>query len=74
MYNALTGQSVDVQALLEHPYLHHIVVGSSSALDHVAFTADRLECMKALDTTPQAPDGTEVTDVLWFFNGDKMAQ
>ena len=73
-YKALTGQSVDVQALVERPYLHLLVVGSSSALDHMAFTADRLECVKALDTTVQAPGGTEVTDILWFFNGDKMAQ
>lgn len=72
-YKALTGQSVDVQALVERPYLHLLVAGSSSASDHMAFTVNRLECVKALDTTLQALGGAEVTDVLQFFNGDKVA-
>ena len=73
-YEELTGQKIDVQALVECPYLHLLVAGSSSASDHLAFTADRLDCVRALSTTVQAPDGTEVTDVLSFFNEDKVAQ
>ena len=50
------------------------MVGSSSASDHIAFTADRVECVKALDISLQAPDGTHITDKLRFFNGDKVVQ
>ena len=73
-YKTLTGQTVDVQAEVERPYIHLLVVGSSSATDHIAFTADRVECVKALDTPLQASDGTHIKDVLRFFNGDKVAQ
>ena len=73
-YKALMGLFVDVQALVERPYVHLLAAGSSSASDHIAFTVDRLEWVKALDTTLQAPYSSEVADVLHFFNGDKMAQ
>ena len=73
-YKALVGLSVDVQALVERPYVHLLAAGSSSASDHIAFTVDRLEWVKALDSTLQAPYSTEVADLLRFFNGDKMAQ
>lgn len=73
-YKTLTRKIVDVQAELERPYIHLLVVGSSSASDHIAFTADRVECVKALDISLQAPDGTHIMDKLRFFNGDKVVQ
>lgn len=42
-YKTLTGKTVDIQAEVERPYIHLLVVGSSSASDHIAFTADRVE-------------------------------
>ena len=73
-YKNLTGQTVDVQAEVEHPYIHLLAAGSSTASDHIAFTPDRVECVKALETTLQAPNGTHLKDILCFFNGDKVAQ
>ena len=49
-------------------------VKSHLVLCHLAITADRVECVKALDTTLQAPNGTHIKDALQFFNGDKVAQ
>ena len=44
-YKALTGLSVDVQALVERPYVHLLTGGSSSVADSTALSADRLDCM-----------------------------
>ena len=74
MLSALTGESVDVQAAVERPHLHILAAGSSSAEDLVAFTADRVDCLKEWKTTLQTKDGTQVTDVLRYFNGDKITQ
>lgn len=73
-YKAPTGQSVDVQALVEGPYLHLFAADSSSPADHIAFTVDRLACVQVLDAFLQAANGTEITDTLRFFNGDKVSQ
>lgn len=73
-YKALTGESVDIQARIERPYLYILAAGSSPAADQVALAADRVDCLKDFSTTLQAQDGKEVTDILRFFNGDKVAQ
>ena len=46
----LTGQTVDIQAEVERPYIHLLAAGSSTASDHIAFTADRMECVKVNST------------------------
>ena len=50
-YKALTGQLVDVKALVECHYLQLLGAGSSSPSDHIAFTVDRLVCVQVLDVT-----------------------
>ena len=73
-FKALTGQSVNVQAMVERPYLHLLAAGSSSAADLLALMAARLDCVRTMGTTLRAEDGTLVTDTLRFFNGDKVSQ
>ena len=60
------GLSEDLEALVERPYIHLLAVSSSSASDYISLTVDRLECVKTLNTTLQAPDSAEVTNVLYF--------
>ena len=67
-YTMLTGESVDIQAAVERPYIHIL------AADQMAIAADRVDCLRKWETTLQTEDGTNVTDVLRFFNGDKVAQ
>ena len=73
-YEALTGQSLMVQAAVERPYIHILAAGSSSAADTIALAADRVDCLKQWNTALYTEEGTEITDVLHFFNGDKVAQ
>ena len=73
-FKAMTGQNVNVQAMVERPYLHLLAAGSSSAADHIALTVDRLDCIRTMGTTLHAQDGSQITDTLRFFNGDKVAQ
>ena len=72
-YKALTGLAVDVQTMVERPYIHLLAAASSSVSDTIAFTANRLDCVRAFGTTPQAEDDTEITGVLRFFNYDEIA-
>lgn len=73
-YKELTGEWMDILSQIERPYLHILAAGSSSGADHMAFTADWEDCLKNFNATLQTQEGTEVTDVLRFFNGDKVAQ
>lgn len=73
-YKALTGESANVQAQVECPYLHLLAAGSSCVQDHTVLTTDRLDCVQTFGTTIRALDGTLVTDTLRFFNGDKISQ
>lgn len=73
-YKILTGQTVDVQVEVERPYIHLLAAGSSTASDHIAFTPDRVKCVKALETTLEAADGTHLKDILRFSHGDKVVQ
>ena len=73
-YEALTGQTLNIQAAVERPYIHILAAGSSSAADTIALAADRVDCLKQRNTALYTEEGTEITDVLRFFNGDKVAQ
>ena len=70
-YKELTGQNVHVQALVKRLYLH--LLTSSWLIISIrssSFYSRQVGLCKGL----QAPDGTEVTDVLRLFNGDKVVQ
>ena len=41
----MTGQNVNVEAMVERPYQHLLAAGSSSAADHIALTVCRLDCI-----------------------------
>ena len=70
----IIGESVNVQAAVERPYIHILAAGSSSAADNVALAADRVDCLNEWRQTLSTADGTQLSDVLRFFSGDKVAQ
>jgi hypothetical protein len=71
----LEGASLDsIQAYIEQPELHMLAVCSSAVEDQAALTGDRISCISDLSTPLYDSRGTEVTDKLVFFYGDKAAQ
>ena len=68
---ALTGQAVDIQTLVEHPYIHLLAVGPLSVLAPLHLPQ---KDWTAFGTNLQAPDGTKIKDILQFCNGEKVVQ
>ena len=66
-------EGTSIQAYIEQPELHMLAVCSSAVEDQAALIGDRISCISDLSTQLDSR-GTEVTDKLVFFYGDKAAQ
>ena len=64
----------NIQPLVEEPTIYMIAPSSSSPADQLALVGDRIECLQELSRPVKASNGTEVSDCLRFFCGDKPAQ
>ena len=70
----LTGcVGVDVQAVIERPYLYILGQSKSSDVDQSSYTATRLEDLNSLHH-PTYHHGTAIYDVLGVFSGDGPAR
>ena len=56
-YYAKTGEQVNVQAEVEQPEVHVLVLGTSSIEDQASVIADRLECLQEIRTSLKTSNG-----------------
>lgn len=73
-YKRKTGESIDLQQLIEEPELYILCMSSSSPSDQIATISDRLDCLPSLSTPLKSSSGIDVHDELLYFVGDHPAQ
>ena len=66
--------NIHIQSLVEEPMIYVIAPSCSSSVDQLALVGDCIECLKELSQPLTASNGTEISDCLRFFCGDKPAQ
>ena len=69
-----TGKCRNIQSLVEEPMIYMIAPSRSSPTDQLALIGDRIERLQELSQPMRASTGTEISDCLHFFCGDKPAQ
>ena len=69
-----TGDSLNIQKIVEEPELYILCLSSSSPSDQVATISDRLDCLFDLKNPTKSSLGIDVNDKLQFFIGDHPAQ
>ena len=69
-----TGKCRNIQSLVEEPMIYMIAPSRSSPTDQLALIGDLIECLQELSQPMRASTGTEISDCLHFFCGDKPAQ
>ena len=68
------GIYLDVQSVVERPYIHILGRSRSSLEDQAQFHQYRLECIKELSSTVKTVDSYTIRDVVRIFHGDGPAQ
>ena len=56
-YYTKTGERVNVQAEVEQPEVHMLVLGTSSMEDQASVIGDRLECLQEMRTSLKTSNG-----------------
>jgi len=69
-----TGKVVDVESLVEQPYIHMLGRSSSTIEDQAKFHIFRLQCIQDLSSDVISKQGYPIIDVLRIFHGDGPAQ
>lgn len=69
-YKRKTGETINVQAIIEEPELYILCLSSSSPSDQLATISDRLDCLTDLQTPVKTSTGIDIRDNLRYFIGD----